>query len=166
VVDLSHGRLTLKRIWKILEEIPDPEIPVVSMVELGIVRGVEIQGSTVKVTITPTFSGCPALAMMQETIQDKILEAGAEHVEVKISRSPPWSTEWIRPEARQKLQKFGIAPPPQHGGEIELAMLAPAHCPFCGSADTSLKNSFGPTLCKAIFVCNQCRQPFEAMKPL
>jgi ring-1,2-phenylacetyl-CoA epoxidase subunit PaaD len=160
------AELTEAAVWELLDEVQDPEIPVVSVVEMGIVRDVEIEGEAVKVTMTPTFAGCPALKVMQDEIEDKLKQAGVQDVKVRLSHNPPWSSDWIKEEAREKLKNFGLAPPPLHGGQFEAALLDIVSCPYCGSENTSLKNSFGPTLCRAIFVCNECRQPFEQFKPL
>jgi ring-1,2-phenylacetyl-CoA epoxidase subunit PaaD len=153
-------------IWAALEDVKDPEIPVVSVVEMGIVRAVAVEGGAVIVTITPTFSGCPALAAMQQGIVERLHQAGVADVEVRTVLSPPWTTEWISEGARQKLRGFGLAPPPHHDGDFTLVLLDQVACPYCGSKDTSLRNSFGPTLCRAIFYCNHCQQPFEQFKPL
>lgn len=161
-----RGNLTSEEIWRILDEVKDPEIPVVSVVELGLIRAVGKEGKDVVVTMTPTFIGCPALNMMQEEIEARLREAGAENVIVRTVLSPAWSTDWMTAGAREKLKDFGLAPPPRHGGLIDLALLEAATCPYCGSEDTILKNSFGPTLCRAIFVCNSCTQPFEQFKPI
>lgn len=158
--------LTIDEVWKILEEVKDPEIPVVSVVEMGLIRAVGVDDQHVIVTMTPTFSGCPALKVMEKGVERKLLEAGAQSASVKWVYSPPWNSDWILPEGRKKLSGFGLSPPPRHGGDIEFALLAPVVCPYCGSEDTTLKNSFGSTLCRAIFVCNQCGQPFEQFKPL
>lgn len=162
----TQSVLTADRIWQILSEVKDPEIPVVSVVEMGLIRGIGLEAQAVVVTMTPTFVGCPALNQMQTEIRERLLEAGAAEVEVKIVFSPAWSTEWIAPQARQKLKDFGLAPPPHHGGRIDIALLDVVACPYCDSQDTSLKNSFGPTLCRAIYYCNNCQQPFEQFKPL
>lgn len=159
-------RLALDQIWDILSEIKDPEIPVVSLVEMGIVRAVALQGEKITISLTPTFSGCPAMQMMQDEVSRRLQEAGVPEIEIKIIHRPAWTTEWITPEAREKLEAFGLAPPPRHQGNISLALLDVVACPYCGSTDTRLKNSFGPTLCRAIFYCNTCRQPFEQFKPL
>lgn len=159
-------KLNEAAVWEILEEVKDPEIPVVSVVEMGIIRAVEVDGETVQVTMTPTFAGCPALQAMRDEIEARLLAAGVGQVKVKLSLSPPWSSDWIAPQARQKLKDFGLAPPPLHGGRFEATLLEVVACPYCGSEDTSLKNSFGPTLCRAIFFCNACRQPFEQFKPI
>jgi ring-1,2-phenylacetyl-CoA epoxidase subunit PaaD len=116
--------------------------------------------------MTPTFIGCPAMNVMKDEIEKRLREAGAEEVEIRTVLSPAWSTDWMTSEARQKLKSFGLAPPPRHAGLIDLDLLEAAVCPYCGSPDTTLKNSFGPTLCRAIFVCNRCREPFEQFKPI
>jgi ring-1,2-phenylacetyl-CoA epoxidase subunit PaaD len=158
--------ITVERIWAALDEVKDPEIPVVSVVEMGIVRGVAVEGDVVTVTITPTFSGCPALITMQDDIKARLRQMGVAEPQVRTVLSPPWTTEWIGEEARTKLQSFGLAPPPRHDGDFTLVLLDQVACPYCGSKDTSLRNSFGPTLCRAIFYCNACQQPFEQFKPL
>lgn len=157
-----------REIWNALEEVKDPEIPVVSVVEMGIVRNVELEDECVTVEMTPTFSGCPALRVMHDDIEAKLREIGFENVEVRTVLSPPWSTDWITDEAKVKLFEFGIAPPAparEDDGLIQLET-SPAICPRCGSFDTSTKNTFGPTLCKSIHVCNTCKEPFEAFKSL
>lgn len=159
-------KLTAEKIWSLLEEIKDPEIPVISVVELGLVRSVGVEDGEVIIAMTPTFIGCPALDVMKSEIERQIRQAGAERVQVKVVYSPPWSTEWITTEGREKLKGFGLSPPPRHAGDIDLALLETAACPYCDSQDTSLKNSFGPTACRAIYFCNSCRQPFEQFKPL
>jgi ring-1,2-phenylacetyl-CoA epoxidase subunit PaaD len=158
--------LTLKKIWQVLDEVKDPEIPVVSVVEMGLIRSVGREGQTILITMTPTFIGCPALNVMQTEIRERLRQSGAQEVKVRVALSPPWSTDWITSQGRDKLRQFGLSPPPRHAGKIDLALLEIAACPYCASEDTSLKNSFGPTLCRAIYFCNQCRQPFEQFKPI
>jgi ring-1,2-phenylacetyl-CoA epoxidase subunit PaaD len=160
--------LDVKLAWQILEEVKDPEIPVVSVVEMGIIRKIEVHpgGKTVEVTMTPTFSGCPAFHVMQEDIEQRLVQAGAEQVKITVSHAPPWTTDWISEEAREKLKDFGLAPPPCHGGAFEASLLNVVRCPYCDSENTQLKNSFGPTLCRAIFYCDACKQPFEQFKPI
>jgi len=154
-------------IWKLLEEVKDPEIPVVSLVEMGIVRDVHVSATdTVTVTITPTFFGCPALQAMKTDIVERLKRAGIEPIEVVTVYSPPWTTEWITEEAREKMRAFGLAPAPRHGGSFEVTLLDVVACPHCGSHNTSLRNSFGTTPCRMIFYCNACQQPFEQFKPL
>jgi ring-1,2-phenylacetyl-CoA epoxidase subunit PaaD len=154
-------------IWKALEEVKDPEIPFVSLVEMGIVRGVTMRpDGAVTVTITPTFSGCPALHAMKIDIVERLQALGIEQVQVEITLSPPWSTDWIADSAREKMKAIGLAPAPRHGGNFEVVLLDQAVCPYCGSSNTALRNSFGPTPCRMIFYCNHCQQPFEQFKPL
>jgi ring-1,2-phenylacetyl-CoA epoxidase subunit PaaD len=159
--------MNVEEIWQALEEVKDPEIPVVSVVEMGIVRDVALSSDgTVVVKMTPTFSGCPALHVMQADIKQKVMEIGAPAVRVETVLYPPWSSDWISDAARQKLKDFGLAPPQKHGGNLEITFYELARCPYCDSANTTLTNSFGPTLCRAIYTCNSCRQPFEQFKAL
>jgi ring-1,2-phenylacetyl-CoA epoxidase subunit PaaD len=154
------------RVWSLLDDVCDPEIPVLSVVELGVIQGVEVEGSQVRVGLTPTFAGCPALHVMKREIRERLTAAGVEQVEVIIRLDPPWTTDRITPAGRDKLKIFGLAPAPIHAGNIEEALLEPVTCPLCGSQDTVLKNGFGPTACRSIHFCNDCRQAFEAIKPL
>jgi ring-1,2-phenylacetyl-CoA epoxidase subunit PaaD len=153
-------------VWRALEDVKDPEIPVISVVELGVIRAVRVDGDHVTVDMTPTFAGCPALAVMQAEVEARLRQLGAADVRVRLVLSPPWSTDWITPAAREKLRAFGLAPAPPHGGLIQIMFSDDAVCPYCGSAETSLKNSFGPTLCRALYYCNHCQQPFEQFKAL
>lgn len=159
--------LDVQTIWQALDEVKDPEIPVVSVVEMGIVRKVETSAETVSITMTPTFSGCPALHVIKADIKAKMLELGFKKVEVTTVLSPAWSTDWITEEAKEKLYAYGIAPPEpvNEDGLIRLE-LSPTPCPRCGSLDTTTQNTFGPTLCKSIHTCNTCKEPFEAFKSL
>lgn len=153
-------------LWMALDEVKDPEIPVVSLVEMGIVRCVVVDGARVRVTMTPTFSGCPALVEMKKLIEEKMVEQGAEVVTVETQLNPPWSSDWITVEGRAKLKGFGLAPPAVHGGHINVTFFDLVACPRCDSTNTSLKNSFGSTLCRAIYYCHDCEEPFEQFKAL
>jgi ring-1,2-phenylacetyl-CoA epoxidase subunit PaaD len=153
-------------VWQALEEVKDPEIPVVSVVELGVVRDVIVEGDGVVVKITPTFSGCPALHVIERDIEAKVRSLEVGDVTVETVLYPPWTTDWITDEGRQKLKGFGLAPPMKHGGRLEITFYDLAACPYCDSADTTIKNTFGPTLCRAIYYCNECQQPFEQFKAL
>ncbi len=161
--------LSPDEVYGILNTVMDPEVPVISVVELGIVRDVAIQNEAITVTITPTYSGCPAMREIEADIRTALLERGVREVSVKLVLSPAWTTDWIGPDAREKLHAYGIAPPgraePQ--GLITLTRArVPVPCPFCGSSDTRLQSEFGSTACKAIHVCNSCRQPFDEFKAL
>lgn len=157
---------TIQDIWSALAEVKDPEIPVVSLVEMGVIRDVKLDGERATVTITPTFVGCPALIPMREDISARIKQLGISEVEVKTSHNPPWTSEWIGEEARAKLKAFGLAPPPRHNGAIDIPLLAVATCPNCGSSQTALDSMFGPTPCRSIYYCHNCKQSFEQFKPL
>lgn len=158
--------LELDEIWRVLDEIADPEIPVVSLVEMGIVRDVKMTGDGVIVFMTPTFAGCPALDAMRGAVDERMRALGLARVEVKTVLTPPWTSDWITDAARAKLKAFGLAPPPKHGGNIALYFDSPVSCPYCNSTNTRVTNNFGPTLCRAIYVCRSCRQPFEQFKAL
>jgi ring-1,2-phenylacetyl-CoA epoxidase subunit PaaD len=158
---------TAEDIWRALETVKDPEIPVVSVVEMGIVRAVAIDAGEVRVTMTPTFSGCPALDVMRRDIETAVRALGVARVTVQTVLHPPWSTEWISAAGREKLRQFGLAPPPRHAGDpVAVAFFDLAECPRCGSTNTSLRNAFGPTLCRMIWYCNDCQDAFEQFKPL
>jgi ring-1,2-phenylacetyl-CoA epoxidase subunit PaaD len=143
-----------------LGEIPDPEIPVLSILDLGIVRKIEERADgEVAVTITPTYSGCPAMDVIREQIQSVLHSHGVEKVKIETTLTPAWTTDWIPDSARQKLREYGIAPP---GGLIQID--APVNCPRCGSADTQLVSRFASTACKAHYKCRSCLEPFDAFK--
>lgn len=158
--------ISTEEIWRILEQVKDPEIPVVSVVELGMIRSVGVEGDQIIVTLTPTFIGCPALHVIQSEIEARLLQAGAPQAQTRLSFSPAWSSDWITSAGRARLKAMGLAPPPRHDGQLEAALLAEVNCPYCGSSQTELKNDFGSTLCRAIYVCAACRQPFEQFKPI
>lgn len=158
--------LTQETVWQALEAVKDPEIPVVSLIELGVVREVAVEHEAVKVTMTPTFSGCPALVEMERLIADKLTEIGATTVQVDVALSPAWTSDWISDEGRRKLKAFGLQPPQRHDGNIVATFFDAVPCPRCDSSNTTLKNSFGSTLCRSIWYCNDCQEPFEQFKPL
>lgn len=154
-----------------LEEVKDPEVPVLSVVELGVVRDavVDADGS-VTVTITPTYSGCPAMRAIEEAIHDALVARGIARVTVKTTFTPAWTTDWIPESARAKLEAYGIAPPGRASTSDELVPLRRAgagpRCPFCKSPRTALRSEFGSTACKALWVCAECTQPFEQFKAI
>ncbi len=159
--------LSESSVWEALEDVKDPEIPVLSIVELGVVRTVSVNGDKALVEITPTFSACPAYQVMVSSVKAKLRELGARQVEVRTILSPPWTTDWLSDEAREKLRQFGLAVPARHGGQLDAAIDAGAAvCPYCGSSNTRQTNSFGCTPCRAIAFCEDCRQPFEQLKPV
>lgn len=164
-----------QRVWEELSKVKDPEIPVLSLVEMKIIRRVEVNDATVTVVMTPTFVGCPALQLMKEEVRERLVGMGFKQVNVEISFSEAWSTELLDDAAREKLSVFGIAPPArlQSSGEhqayqdrLSESLRQPVQCPFCHSEQTRLESFFGPTLCRQIFYCEQCSQSFERFKPL
>ncbi len=160
--------LTEERVWEALREVEDPEIPVVSVVDLGVVRGVQIENGTVHVEFTPTFLGCPALEVMREQMAAKIEELGAT-AEVEVILDDSWSTDRITPEGREKLRRSGFSPPaPREAGGPKLVQLQTGafRCPYCGSTETRLENIFGPTPCRSLRYCVSCKQPFEQFKTI
>jgi ring-1,2-phenylacetyl-CoA epoxidase subunit PaaD len=159
--------VTVEEVWEALAEIPDPEIPVVSLVELGVVKDVTVDDGTVHVDFTPTFMGCPALDTMRLAMQEKIADLGAEP-DIRVRLDDSWSTDDINAAGREKLRSAGFAPPaPRTVGKLELVQLQRGfRCPYCGSTNTRLENLFGPTPCRSIRYCDDCRQPFEQFKTL
>jgi ring-1,2-phenylacetyl-CoA epoxidase subunit PaaD len=158
--------VTSERVWAVLGEIPDPEIPAVSLVDLGVVRAVAVEGGKVRVEFTPTFLGCPAVEVMREEMARRINELGAE-AEIEIA-AEGWSSDRITTEGRRKLKESGFAPPADGGAPTTLLQLEEivSRCPYCGSEDTRLENLFGPTPCRSIRYCASCRQPFEQFKTI
>lgn len=158
---------TKEQIIQYLEEITDPEVPALNIVELGIVRDAQYKSKSVQVDITPTYSGCPAMKVIENAIVSTLKEKGFENVFVKTIFSPPWTTDWLTEEAKQKLKEYGIAPP-EKGGKLNWVPFSNANkevaCPFCDSADTKLTSEFGSTACKSLYYCNNCQQPFEHFK--
>ena len=159
---------TVEEVWAALAEIPDPEIPVISLVDLGVVKSVEVENATVRIDFTPTFMGCPALEPMQRAMEAKVAELGAR-AEVRVVLDDSWSTDLITAEGREKLRAAGFAPPtPRQVAKLDLVQLQKGvfRCPYCGSTETRLDNIFGPTPCRSIRYCESCRQPFEQFKTL
>jgi ring-1,2-phenylacetyl-CoA epoxidase subunit PaaD len=154
-------------VWAALHDVHDPEIPTISVVDLGVVRSVETSENSIRVELLPTFVGCPAIDVMRESVEDS-LRAFADDVSVEISFAEPWTTDRITEDGRAALISAGFAPPaadvaPDRVLSV-LANLPTGECPYCGSRNTTLENAFGPTLCRAIYHCADCRQPFEQFK--
>ena len=160
--------VTAAAVWAALDEIADPEIPVISLVDLGVVRDVAVEGERVRIEFTPTFLGCPALEVMRRAMEEKVAELGGE-ADVAVIQDDSWSTDRISPAGREKLRDAGFAPPtPRAAGATTLLQLQSKafRCPYCGSTETRLENIFGPTPCRSIRWCESCRQPFEQFKTI
>lgn len=157
---------TEQDIWRILEEVKDPEVPVLSVVDLGVVRTVSVQDDHIDITITPTYSGCPAMDVISMDIRLKLLEKGFKNIRVQQSLSPAWTTDWMSEAGRQKLKAFGIAPPnpKQQFCHTEMFAEEAVQCPHCGSYHTRLVSQFGSTACKAMYQCSDCKEAFDYFK--
>ena len=160
--------VTAAAVWEALAEIPDPEIPVISLVDLGVVKDVAVDGTRVRIAFTPTFMGCPALERMRACMEDAVRDLGGE-AEVDVVLDDSWSTDRITPAGREKLREAGFAPPaPRDAAPTTLVQLQAKafRCPYCGSIETRLDNIFGPTPCRSVRYCESCRQPFEQFKTI
>jgi ring-1,2-phenylacetyl-CoA epoxidase subunit PaaD len=163
---------TLDHARAVAASVVDPEIPVLNLADLGILRDVSVDGERVTVTITPTYSGCPAIEVIQRDVRSALHDAGFEHVDVRLTLSPPWTTDWMSEDGRRKLREFGIAPPGpatsmHHGAETSRVTLAlTVRCPQCGSPRTRELSRFGSTACKALWVCDDCLEPFDSFKSI
>ncbi|WP_279588758.1 1,2-phenylacetyl-CoA epoxidase subunit PaaD [Actinophytocola oryzae] len=147
----------------------DPEMPMLTLADLGVLREVSERDGVVTVTITPTYSGCPALHEMRVDLKERLLDAGYERVEIRIVLAPAWTTDWISAEGRRKLEEHGIAPPQRGAGPVTLNLVPPSaavRCPRCGSRDTTELSRFSSTACKALRRCEACREPFEHVKEI
>ena len=154
-------------VWAALQEVKDPEIPAVSVVEMGMIAGVEVDDGSTTITVLPTFTGCPAVGIIEIDVKAAVAAVpGAGEVRVEFTYSPPWTTERITELGRKKLRDFGLAPPTGQGPVLitEIGLPQVAKCPFCGSTDTRAENLFGPTPCRAVYYCSACRNPFEQFK--
>jgi ring-1,2-phenylacetyl-CoA epoxidase subunit PaaD len=159
--------VTNDKIWQFLEEVYDPEVPVLTIVDLGVVLNVEYINDTCKITITPTYSGCPAMKQIEDDIINKLHGEGIKNVEVNTVLAPAWTTDWITEKGRIKLKEYGIAPPENEPDKAVLfADPVNVPCPRCGSSDTRLISQFGSTACKAQYQCNNCLEPYEYFKCL
>jgi ring-1,2-phenylacetyl-CoA epoxidase subunit PaaD len=162
--------LTEAAIWQVLDTVKDPEIPVLSLIDMGMITSVNSDLSTANsrasVTMTPTFVGCPAINVIKKDIYEAVKKMGFDEVEVTIDMETAWTSDRMKPEAKAKLEKFGIAPPAMMEEDMTAELLDRVRCPHCGSTDTTLRSSFGSTLCRAIRFCFSCKQGFEQFKPI
>lgn len=161
MADVTHA------VWAALQDVMDPEIPAVSVVEMGMIAGVEVAGGRAAITVLPTFTGCPAVGVIESDVRAAVAAVeGVTDVAVEFTYSPPWTTERITELGRKKLEEFGLAPPTGKGPVLitEIGLPQVAKCPFCGSTNTRNENMFGPTPCRALYYCEGCRNPFEQFK--
>lgn len=149
------GRPTVEEVWGWLDTVPDPEIPVISVVDLGIVRSVAWADDHLDVAVTPTYSGCPATTVISRSIEQELRQRGIENLRIHTQIAPPWTTDWLSAKGREKLSAFGIVPPSAKGPEA---------CPHCGGTDLTRISQFGSTPCKAQWRCNSCLEPFDYFK--
>lgn len=161
---MAAPTLTVEKIYELLEEVKDPEIPVLSLVDLGVITSVTL-AEKVKIEMTPTFVGCPAIDYMKNDIIE-VLKKHHLDADVEITFRKPWSSDLISEKGKLALKKYGLAPPPDSKIFTDLEILENAECPRCNESDTELKNPFGPTLCRAIYYCNNCKEAFEQFKPV
>lgn len=155
-------------VWAALRQVMDPEIPTISLVDLGVITAVTLdeESNRVHVEMTPTFVGCPAMDYMRRDVERRLSELGFADVDVRVSLDIPWDSNRVTPAGRAALMEHGLAPPEVYDGDVRLEILNNVQCPRCGSRDTSLSSPFGPTLCRSLHLCRSCGEAFEAFKPV
>lgn len=158
--------ITEEQILEWLEEVKDPEIPVLSLVDLGVITNIDINEHRVAVTMTPTFVGCPAIDYMKQDVIEVLNSYGIDNVDVQVNFDEPWNSNKITDKGRKALKDFGLAPPPKHNLIVDIDILDNIECPNCGSNNSVMKTPFGPTACRSIHFCNNCKETFEQFKPL
>lgn len=163
---VDYSELNRDTVIDWLEEVKDPEIPAISLVDLGVITEVNIKSDQIKVEMTPTFVGCPAMDYMQKDVERVLEEHGIENYKVNISFEKPWTSKNISKKGRKALKEFGLAPPPEEFIIEDIDVLENIHCPYCDSTNTEVKSPFGPTLCRSLHYCHNCKQAFEQFKPV
>ncbi len=159
---VTGSTISKKKIWQILEQVTDPEVPVLTITDLGILRDVKINGEEIEVIITPTYTGCPAMDMIAMNIKLALIENGYSHIKIIAALSPAWTTDWMSEEGKRKLKEYGIAPPVTRSDHHDVT--ADIECPQCHSFNTRLISEFGSTACKSLYQCNDCKEPFDHFK--
>ena len=157
-IEENIDSISIKKIWVLLQQVCDPEVPVLTILDLGIVRDVKINGDEVEVIITPTYSGCPAMDAISIDIKLKLIEHGYKKIKITSVLSPAWTTDWMSEDGKRKLKEYGIAPP-HRSDRVDIVI-----CPQCHSNNTKLMSQFGSTACKALYQCNNCKEPFDYFK--
>jgi ring-1,2-phenylacetyl-CoA epoxidase subunit PaaD len=164
IMEKIDANITIGNIWKLMDEIYDPEIPVLSIVDLGIIRDVQINKNEIEVCITPTYSGCPAMDVISMNIRLALLQNGFANIKITQQLSPAWTTDWMTQRGKEKLRAFGISPPVGKSLDQKYLEELKVECPLCHSQNTKLISQFGATACKALYQCNDCREPFDYFK--
>ena len=163
----NPANISADKIRDWLDEVKDPEIPVLSLNDLGVITGIEIEPEgKVVVNMTPTFAGCPAMDVMKSDVESVLVKNGIDNYHVNLSFETQWNSNMISTKGREALKKFGLAPPPKHNLIVDIDLIEHAKCPLCDSENTEMKTPFGPALCRSIHYCNDCQQAFEQFKPL
>jgi ring-1,2-phenylacetyl-CoA epoxidase subunit PaaD len=158
---------TIEQIKEWLDVVKDPEIPVLSLNDLGVITGIELsENGHVQVNMTPTFAGCPAMDVMKSDVEEVLQEKGIQDFDVHLSFDTQWNSNMISERGREALKKFGLAPPPKHNLQVDIDLIEHAKCPYCDSENTIMHTPFGPALCRSMHYCNDCKQAFEQFKPL
>ena len=165
-MELTISMFKIEEIEQKISSIPDPEIPVITIKELGVLRSISVEKGKLTIKITPTYSGCPAMDRFQADIEGVIKELNIENYQIQMQYNPPWTTDWMSKEAKEKLRAFGIAPPEHKTSDKNAILGAPSKviCPKCSSSETELVSPFGSTACKALYKCNSCLEPFDYFK--
>jgi len=158
---VTESTIAKQKIWHILEQVSDPEIPVLTITDLGIVRDVKLNDDEVEVIITPTYTGCPAMDMIAMNIKLALIENGYHKIKITSVLAPAWTTDWMSEDGKRKLQEYGIAPPYSRSGDTSDPVI---HCPQCNSTNTKCISEFGSTACKALYQCGDCKEPFDYFK--
>jgi ring-1,2-phenylacetyl-CoA epoxidase subunit PaaD len=165
-LSIPKNLIKKEQILNWLEEVKDPEIPVLSLVDLGVITEVDILDDGIRIEMTPTFVGCPAMDMMKAEVTEALKKRGINKVQIDITFREPWTSDRISEKGKRALKQFGLAPPPDSTVIDDIDFLEHATCPRCNGTNTELRNAFGPTLCRSIHYCNDCKEAFEQFKPL
>ena len=163
-MEKTKENIIINKVWKLMEEIYDPEIPVLSIINLGIIRDVQIDNDNIEVFITPTYSGCPAMDVISLNIRMSLLQNGFTNIKITQQLSPAWTTDWMTPQGKEKLKAYGIAPPVEKSFDQKYLEELKVECPLCHSKNTKVISQFGSTACKALYQCNDCLEPFDYFK--
>jgi ring-1,2-phenylacetyl-CoA epoxidase subunit PaaD len=164
IMEKLKENITTDSIWNLMEDIYDPEIPVLSIIDLGIIRDVQIDNDNIEVFITPTYSGCPAMDVISLNIRMSLLQNGFTNIKITQQLSPAWTTDWMTPQGKEKLKAYGIAPPVEKSFDQKYLEELKVECPLCHSKNTKVISQFGSTACKALYQCNDCLEPFDYFK--